>query len=75
MTLAFLKFDDTNVKTNTMLHFMYGIPKTGTDHYAAESQYSYLESIKYPKPGRNTNKNPKVTLHLFQFDTTSVDER
>ncbi|KAI3653536.1 hypothetical protein MP228_001483 [Amoeboaphelidium protococcarum] len=75
MTLAFLKFDDTNVKTNTMLHFMYGIPKTGTDHYAAESQYSYLESIKYPKPGRNTNKNPKVTLHLFQFDITSVHER
>ncbi|CAL2088650.1 S9 family peptidase [Tenacibaculum sp. 190524A02b] len=56
--LAFLRFDESNVKTFSMDVY-------GTDKYPSQHVF------KYPKAGED---NAKVTLNIFSFDTNKTAE-
>lgn len=59
--IAFLKFNDTNVKTFPIDYFVQDQKKFPVGHY---SSYPKETSIKYPKAGF---ENPKLSVHVFDL--------
>lgn len=63
-SLAFIKFNDTNVD-------VYSMPVYNVENDPFRNQYPALENFKYPKPGR---PNPQASLYIYNANEDKAEK-